>query len=451
VTARKTPIVGYEQILRWTGYQRGKKSRYRIADLVAMSEDHDPFLAEQEGRRAQGEWFAGIWHQFGIGQGTHLRRIHYRLVSASPPVRMWNGAEYQNTRECWHRLILAGANARFLNLIPAGAIEDHRNDPPITFIPGDDVEPDIALVGLPRWGVELSARIEPPDFEVAYAEGRQRYHLEIICEKTTMNDILLPLCEMYHAVLVTASGEVSLTQMEQLVQRVLDDGRPARIFYISDFDPAGATMPVSASRKLEYLFAATEWEDVTVTPIALNIEQVEQYDLSRTPIKESDMRRERFEERHGHGAVELDALEATQPGLLAEIVEEAFAPFFDETLEERVAEQRQALEDACRALRFDALVPFDERREALEERVNALRSSVEAEIAALDEEARALGAEIIDALAAVMPDVTAFPVPQPVEADESDLPIPLYDGAREYLEQLAAYKAFQGKAAPILD
>jgi hypothetical protein len=50
------------------------------------------------------------------------------------------------------------------------------------------------------------------------------------------------------------------------------------------------------------------------------LEQCIEYGLPRTPIKETERRALRFEERFGEGATELDALEALHPGLLREIV-----------------------------------------------------------------------------------------------------------------------------------
>jgi hypothetical protein len=445
-------IINYESIRQWVRYQRGR----RVPDALAMSEKRDPFYADQPGRLEGAQWFAGIWNEFGIGHGTHLRRIHYRLASVSPAIRLWNGKEYENTRECWELLLLAAANARYLDLVPAGDVEDHRNDPPMIFIPDDEPEPEVTLAEGLRWRVELFDWLDPPDFAITYPQGRQRYHLEVLCEKTSMNDILQPLCERYQAVLVTASGEVSIAQTDALAQRIIADERPARLYHITDFDPSGQTMPVSACRKIEYrlrklLGGPLGLWDVQYRHLALTHEQVEQFNLPRKPGKESDLRRPGFERQHGTGAVELDALEAMQPGLLAEIVEDALTPFFDETLAERVAQQRRALEAAGRAAASAALEPFVDRRESLEERVNALLASVEDEIAELDAEARALGEEITEALAEVVPDVADFPVPEPEEADEDDLPEPLFDGYRDYFDQIACYKRFQGKDGSLDD
>jgi hypothetical protein len=69
--------------------------------------------------------------------------------------------------------------------------------------------------------------------------------------------------------------------------------------------------------------------------VVLTERQCEQYRLPRTPIKEGDRRIDRFEEQHGEGAVELDALEALHPGELADILQQEIDRFHDGSLNAR--------------------------------------------------------------------------------------------------------------------
>ena len=61
----------------------------------------------------------------------------------------------------------------------------------------------------------------------------------------------------------------------------------------------------------------------------LTKQQCVDYQLPRTPIKESDRRKSGFEERHGEGATELDALEALHPGEMGDILQQAIGPYVD--------------------------------------------------------------------------------------------------------------------------
>jgi hypothetical protein len=51
-------------------------------------------------------------------------------------------------------------------------------------------------------------------------------------------------------------------------------------------------------------------------------------------------------------------------------------------------------------------------------------------------------------LQANLPDVSRYPVPQPYEAQE--IGEGLYNSERDYLDQMMAYKAFQGKDSGVL-
>jgi hypothetical protein len=67
------------------------------------------------------------------------------------------------------------------------------------------------------------------------------------CEKTTINDVLEPLCREYGAVLQSGAGELSITATRLLAERLQEQEKPTRIFYISDFDPAVESMPVAVN------------------------------------------------------------------------------------------------------------------------------------------------------------------------------------------------------------
>jgi hypothetical protein len=59
------------------------------------------------------------------------------------------------------------------------------------------------------------------------------------CEKSTINDVLIPLCQRYGMTSQTGAGELSITLTRLLAERMQESGKPTRIFYLSDFDPAG--------------------------------------------------------------------------------------------------------------------------------------------------------------------------------------------------------------------
>jgi len=69
---------------------------------VLSTGPNDPFRCGTDTHVADGEWFARMWEEHGFGPGTHLRRIHYRLLvtSALNPF----GKPYANTERQWNAL-----------------------------------------------------------------------------------------------------------------------------------------------------------------------------------------------------------------------------------------------------------------------------------------------------------------------------------------------------------
>ena len=61
-----------------------------VPDLLALSYQNDPFFSGSPTEIKNGEWFKELWERFQCGQGVHLRRIHYRIVSQEKPVLLPN-------------------------------------------------------------------------------------------------------------------------------------------------------------------------------------------------------------------------------------------------------------------------------------------------------------------------------------------------------------------------
>src|SRR5262245_8032900 len=103
-----------------------------VKNLLALSPGNDPFYAGIGARGEAAQWFGSIWRDHA-GTTSHLRRIHYRLVSPPEGIRILlpDGREYQNTEKDWAYLCLASLAARYLDLIPFDGLEDKRNDEPM--------------------------------------------------------------------------------------------------------------------------------------------------------------------------------------------------------------------------------------------------------------------------------------------------------------------------------
>jgi hypothetical protein len=181
----------------------------------------------------------------GFRPGVHLRRIHYRFVSQETPIKLPDGGEYLNTVQCWQKLCVAATAARYAQLVPLDDFVDQRNPEPALYLPGRGREPEQFVVpGMLE--VEIPENIPAPrlSLDLDSKSVPHPYHLEIWCEKSTVNDVLFPLAHDYGLNVQTAVGEISLTRYRELVERAAaNGGRPCgcSIFPTS-------TRPVKACR-----------------------------------------------------------------------------------------------------------------------------------------------------------------------------------------------------------
>ena len=103
--------------------------------------------------------------------------------------------------------------------------------------------------------------------------------------------MLRPIAQQVGAELLLLTGEISETQAYGIIARVAADGRPLRILYFSDFDPSGWQMPVSLARKFQaHIVREFPDVDVRLIRVALTSEQVVQFSLPDSPIKQGARR-----------------------------------------------------------------------------------------------------------------------------------------------------------------
>ncbi len=435
----------YESIKRLA-----KEYSCKVKDLLAMSGNHDPFYVGTPTEVVDAEWFAReIWEKQFAGQSQiHLRRIHYRITESREPLLTPSGKPYLNTEECWYYLETASKKARQLGLVDAEDFEDRKSVEAVSYKTGDyelgeSPEPTLE-VSEGMWSPpRLGDFPDLPSYSIEQYYGEQRYHLELWIEKSTMNDVLEPLCRRYGMTLQVGVGQFSITRAYQLARRIQRAGKPARIFYISDYDPAGSSMPVAVSRKLEFVNLTKGLDlDVKVFQIALTRDQCLEYDLPVRPLKDLPANRsdrakkiwngvQRDWGARGHkGVAELDALEGLHPGSLAEIVTKAVLHYYDDTLQERVGEARYELLMATMRRANEIADRHEEELEALRAEHDRIKATFEGVIASHNEQLTEVWDEMQEEFESEMPDLDGYPVPEPREADELD--DALYDSAREY-------------------
>jgi len=458
----------------------GALLRRRLDTLYTLGNVNDPWMADVGYRSKAAHWVAGIFERFEIRSRVHVRRVFYRLVSQETPVLLPDGTPFINHVDHFNKLCDAVRDARYLALISTEVIIDRRNPAPT--INSDDGLDTAAEVEVSDGSVErheFGPSYSPPTIELPEASLQeepsigQRYHLEIWIEKSTANDVLLPLGREYGINVATFIGEVSATACKDLVDRAIASGKPVRIFHVTDFDPAGRDMPISAAVKIDYFAAQSGVDlDIRLEHVALTEEQCIEYRLPRTPIKQTEGRGAGFEARYGAGATELDALEALHPGVLREILVEHIERYYDSDLndevetavdqftdelsdagdkiEEQFAEETEDIDDqreriaaAFEEVNGPAKEAYDRAVEEAQRVYEAALGQARAEIEEMEDRLAAQAEAMLTRMKAALEGEIPDPDwPEPADADEDD--DVLYDSTRDYVEQIDVYRAHRG-------
>jgi DNA topoisomerase VI subunit B len=330
------------------------------ADLLVLSPNHDPFNETKAMRRAA-VWFAEQVELLAPPGPVHLRGMYYRILAKSD-VRLPDGSRFVGNADTAQLIEDAGKYARHFGLIPFERIVDERAAPPVFYDtegaradPGDVQERILTLLGggaasdaaagsmvsLPQATTLLPWLAASP----VVMPRQSRVRLCVIGEKTSLSAVLRPIASEVGAELLLETGEISESHAYGIAARAAQDGRPLRVLYFADFDPAGWQMSVSLARKL-MAHRVREFPDLDfrLIRVALTIDQVRQFDLPDSPIKPGEKRARAWRRKWGREQVEIDALAALQPATLAEIARNALAPYFDFTLPQRFARAERAAE-----------------------------------------------------------------------------------------------------------
>jgi hypothetical protein len=354
-----------------------------LGALTVLSAQVDPYRLDTSSGHRDGEWVAKqLDRAIGKKRRIHWRGLHYALVSTSNLVKP-NGERYRNTDEDWTWLSsVAGKAARWLGYVPFERITDNRNAEPVIHRKASVVSEAFVAIGLDI-SIPDADDLEPLPIANGF-EPRQAYQFVIYGEKASLEEVLLPIARRKQADLYLPTGEISDTLLHRIAKDAAADGRPLVVFTITDCDPAGYQMPVSIGRKLQalrdLLFPKLQFE---VVPVALTVDQVQDLRLPSTPLKETEKRADRWREAFGVEQTEIDALATLQPDVLRQIVESAFDPYWDDTLEDRVEaakeEWREQAEQAVAeqidretldAIRAEAAEKFSELQDAIDD-INA--------------------------------------------------------------------------------
>ena len=232
-----------------------------------------------------------------------VRQVFYQFVA-----RGW----LPNSLESYGKIQKLISDGRLAGLVSWTAIEDRGR----------------ALRG-------LSTRTSPSD---AIKAARRSYRLdlwrlqkirpEVWVEKQALEGVLESVCNELRVDFYATRGYDSQSQSWEAGRRFAGYAKRGQIpviFHLGDHDPSGVDMTRDNHVRLSE-FAGFP---VNVQRIALNIDQVRQYDPPPNPAKLSDSRAADYVDKFGYESWELDALD---PSVLQALIRSAVESVRDEAL-----------------------------------------------------------------------------------------------------------------------
>lgn len=197
--------------------------------------------------------------------------------------------------------------------------------------------------------------------------AEQPNYVEVWVEKEALEDVLARACKPLDVRFFACKGYTSQSAMWEASQRLVEqrsEGKNVHIIHLGDHDPSGIDMTRDIFDRLSTFVGHNEkWNDepVTVHRIALNMNQVHQYNPPPNWAKVTDSRFKSYQETFGDESWELDALE---PTVLLELIKQRVLSLRDEkTWEQSLAcEQRGKHTLECIVKYFPDVVGFLRKR-----------------------------------------------------------------------------------------
>lgn len=138
----------------------------------------------------------------------------------------------------------------------------------------------------------------------------QPYRPEVWIEKEALVGVIVPVCNRWRVPYFACRGYASQSAQyaaSKRFQSTLSDEQKPIILHLGDHDPSGIDMTRENGAKVELLVR----NPVEVRRLALNMDQIRQYNPPPNPAKETDSRFTAYRKRFGNESWELDALDPT--------------------------------------------------------------------------------------------------------------------------------------------
>jgi hypothetical protein len=282
----------------------------------------------------------------------NLRQLHYTMVSRGL---------IDNTPHEYKKIGDTMTNARLAGLIDWDSIEDrHRT------VYGTPYN------GTPQQIIESA----PYSYNRKLWENQENY-VEVWIEKDALSGVLTKACNPYAVSYFACKGYTSISMLYEAAQRIMrrcvNEKKKPVIIHLGDHDPSGIDMTRDVFEKIRMFLYAHGVEAARVHRIALNMPQIEEFNLPPNPVKVHDPRFKGYFESYGEESWELDAIE---PMKMVDMIQDAIKSYIDLPLFER----EKALQEQQRNAMIKIVQEYDTWEAIVEDDnedlLNALRHEV---------------------------------------------------------------------------
>jgi hypothetical protein len=171
----------------------------------------------------------------------------------------------------------------------------------------------------------------------------QPFRPEVWIEKDALVGVIEGVCTKLRVPYFACRGYASQSEIYDAGKRFAQTYRGRQrplVLHLGDHDPSGLDMTRDLGERLS-LFAG---RNVEVRRLALNMDQIEQYDPPPNPAKDTDARFEGYRDEFGDSSWELDALD---PDVISDLIQDELdtvidLPAWEETAAQE-AENKRAL------------------------------------------------------------------------------------------------------------
>lgn len=251
-----------------------------------------------------------------------LRQLYYQLVSRDV---------IPNKQSEYKRVGSVVNDGRLAGLIDWSALEDRTRN----------------VRSISHWDSPESILRAVADQYAIDKWSTQDVRPEVWIEKDALVGVIERTCRDVDISYFSCRGYTSQSEMWGSAQRFIGyarNGQRTHVIHLGDHDPSGIDMSRDIEERIRMFMAhhgfGSRWFEFT--RIALNRDQIDQYDPPPNPAKSTDSRFRGYSDEHGDESWELDALE---PSVLDGLIRKAV----DGIRDDESFDERQAQEDREKA------------------------------------------------------------------------------------------------------